>query len=71
MKEQYKKRVKVRLKNQIDLDIWNVTQNIGSILDVRGYGPAELMVTAHFGKDRIHIAHTCLEVVDEQESSTA
>jgi len=71
MKEQYKKRVKVRLKNQIDLDIWNVTQNIGSILDVRGYGPSELMVTAQFGKDRIHIAHTCLEVVDEQETSTA
>ena len=65
MKEQYRKGAKVRLKNQIDLDIWNVTQNIGSILDVRGYGLSELMVTAQFGKDRIHIAHTHLEVVDE------
>jgi hypothetical protein len=65
MKEQYRKGAKVRFKSQIDLDIWNVTQHIGSILEVRGYGPSELMVTAQFGKDRIHIAHTHLEVVDE------
>lgn len=65
MRDSFKKGVKVKLADQIDIDIWNVTHNIGTILEVRGYGPNELMVTAQFGRDRVHIAHTLLEVIDE------
>ena len=60
-----KKGDKVRLKNDIDLAIWCVKNNVGIVLETSAYGPIESMITADFGNRRVHITNNGLERINE------
>ena len=61
-----KKGDKVKLKSDFDLKIWGVKSNLGTVLDIRAYGPKDAMITAQFPGRRVQISSSHLEVLDGQ-----
>ena len=56
---------KVRLKNDVDLAIWRVKVNEGTVLDTKSYGLFESMVTADFESRRVYISDKYLSVLSD------
>ena len=56
---------KVRLKNDVDLAIWRVKVNEGTVLDTKSCGLFESMVTVDFESRRVHISDKYLSVLSD------
>jgi len=56
---------KVQFKSNSDVKLWRLTQETGTVLAYRGWGPIEKMVTARFGDTFVHVSEDALREVHD------
>ena len=56
---------KVQFKSSSNVKLWRVTQETGTVLEYRGWGPIEKMVTVRFGDTFVHVSEGTLREVND------